>query len=159
MDITLGEEISKFLNDENKNRKIASVKAIGQIRDARYVDKIIETLDDSDWEVRAVAARSLGKLGDNKALDSLSKSLCDKEWWVRYNSAYSIVELPGGIEVIKTVLYGEDRFAKDILISAVENSRILKNIPNDNNLLNSQHVQVLDIIKKYQINKFDRVKA
>jgi HEAT repeat protein len=153
MDKSLIEKIAVFLNDEDKSRRIASIKAIGQLGDKRYLEDIAKALNDSDWEIRAVAARSLGGLSDNRALEYLVKSLCDKEWWVSYNSAYSIVGLPGGFEVIKSVFEGSDKFAKEILLSAIENSGILKKNFNSSRVMNSEGNAIPNIIKEFNIGK------
>lgn len=115
-------EIAKYLNGGDKNKRIACIKAIGQIGDSTYEDSLISCLGDEEWEVRAMAAKSLGTIGNEKAIQPLISGLSDKEWWVRYNSAYSIANLPRGREIIQIVLNGNDKYAKEIMISALENT-------------------------------------
>lgn len=121
-DISLSNEISKYLSDENKELRIASVKAIGSICDEDHLDTIIELLDDVEWEVRAVTARALGNFKDSKILIPLAKALSDSQWYVRFNAATSILGHSEGMNVVSYVFDGEDKFAKDIIISAIENS-------------------------------------
>lgn len=128
MDAKLSEKISQYLDDDVKDRKVAAIKAIGQNADIRFFDKIINKLEDGDWEVRAAAAKSLGRMGDGRALEALRKSLSDSQWWVRYNAAQSIIKLPRGTDMIETVLCGGDKFAKDILISSLEDSGVINDI-------------------------------
>ncbi|MCX7694217.1 MAG: HEAT repeat domain-containing protein [Caloramator sp.] len=120
--ILLADEIAIFLADENKEKKIAALKALGNMGDNRYVAQIIELLKDESWEVRAITAKVLGQIQDNRALIPLVKALSDREWYVRYNAANSLISIEGGIQLVYDVLEGEDRFAKDIVVSVLETS-------------------------------------
>ncbi len=122
-DKAVSAKIIKYVKDSNRNRRAACTKALGQLRDNRYINHLIEALDDADWECRAVAAKSLGLIGDAQALKALMKTLADKEWWVRYNSAWSIVQIPGGLNLVESIISNDDQFAKDIILSALENSK------------------------------------
>lgn len=121
-DMSLSNEISKYLFSENKELRIASVKAIGSICDENHLDTMIKLLDDVEWEVRAVTARALGNFKDNKILIPLAKALSDPQWYVRFNAATSILDHNEGMNVVSYVFEEEDKFAKDIIISAIENS-------------------------------------
>lgn len=120
--ISLSSEISKYLFNENKELRIASVKALGNIGDKTYLDTIIKLLEDTEWEVRAVTARALGNFTDSKILIPLAKALSDSEWYVRFNAATSILNHSEGMSIVSYVFQGTDKFAKDIIISAIENS-------------------------------------
>ncbi len=121
-DISLCNDISKYLFNENKELRIACVKAIGNIGDETYLDDIIKLLDDSEWEIRAVTAKALGNFAHDKILIPLSKALSDVQWYVRYNAATSILCHEKGMSVLSSVFKGNDKFSKDIIISAIENS-------------------------------------
>lgn len=121
-DISLSSDISKFLFNENMELRIASVKAIGSICDETYLATMIKLLEDTEWEVRAVTARALGNFNDAKILMPLAKALSDPQWYVRFNAATSILNHSEGMNVVSYVFDGEDKFAKDIIISAIENS-------------------------------------
>ena len=127
-DLSLSEEISKFLFDLDKEKRISAIKAIGNMGDVRYIEKIIELLEDSEWEVRAIAAKSLGRFEDDRILIPLAKVLSDKQWHVRYNAASSILSAPEGLDTVSYIFEGEDKFAKDIMISAIENSGYMRKI-------------------------------
>lgn len=121
-DMSLNKDISEYLSGEDKERRIAAVKAIGNMSDVRYLNNIIELLEDNEWEVRAVTARVLSNFTNSKILIPLAKSLSDSQWYVRYNAAISILNHDDGIDTISYVFQGKDKFAKDIIISAMENS-------------------------------------
>lgn len=118
---SLGEDISSFLQDDNKEKRIAAIKAIGEIGDDRYLSKITSLLQDEDWEVRAVSAKALGMFGDKKVVTSLSKALSDSQWFVRYNAANSILDVDNDFNFLMDIFQGKDRFAKDIILSSLEN--------------------------------------
>lgn len=149
VDSKISEEIARFIEDEDKNRKIAAIKSIGQIGDIRFIEEIISALQDDSWEVRAIAAKSLGNLQDSRCLPYLKESLKDREWWVRYNSAWSIIRIPRGVEVIEEVLRGEDKFAKDILISAIENSGIINEIYTYESSIDLEKRKIYKLVSEY----------
>lgn len=151
MDIDLNFQISKYIDDEDKNRRIAAIKAIGQNGDVRFLDKLIDKLKDEEWEVRSTTSKSLGRLGDSKALPKLVESLSDSQWWVRYNSARSIFQIPRGIEIIETVIKGEDKFAKDILIASLEDSGVINDIYLYENSQDEKKRNLAYIVRKYVI--------
>ena len=120
-DKSLSEDISKYLFSEDKERRVASVQAIGNMGDVRYLDHIIKLLGDSEWEVRSAAVKVLNNFNDSKVLIPLAKSLSDSQWDVRYNAAISISNHEEGRNIISCIFKGEDKFAKDIIISTMEN--------------------------------------
>ncbi|MBZ4663617.1 MAG: lyase domain protein repeat-containing protein [Caloramator sp.] len=150
----LADEIAIFLADENKEKKIAALKALGNMGDNRYVIQIIELLNDESWEVRAIAVKVLGQLQDNRALIPLVKALSDKEWYVRYNAANSLISIEGGIELVYDVLEGEDRFAKDIVVSVLETSYGWDKVL-EYDMYSSRTPKLSEAIKKY-IKEKDR---
>ncbi|HCL02792.1 MAG TPA: hypothetical protein DHW61_10345 [Lachnoclostridium phytofermentans] len=125
--ISLSKDISKYLLSENKELRIAAVKAMGNIGDEEYLDDIIELLKDCEWEVRALSAKALSNFTDHKILIPLKNALSDREWHVRYNAATTILNHKDGMSVVSSVFEGDDEFAKDIIISAIEHSAENKN--------------------------------
>lgn len=150
MDIALSDLISKYLKDEYKDRRIAAIKAIGQSGDIRFINQIVEKLKDEEWEVRAAAAKSIGRIGGYENLDSLVDALGDREWWVRFNAARSILEIPQGTNKLAKVMEGQDRFAKDILISAMEDSGVLDDIYLYENATEKEKRQLFEQLQKYK---------
>jgi hypothetical protein len=122
MDFALNDIIASFIKEINLTRKIASIKVIGQTYDIRYIDDLIECMKDDSWQVRAIAASSLGKLESGSSLPILIGALNDKEWWVRRNSAQAIFMIPHGVKEIEAVFLAQDSFAKDSILSAMEDS-------------------------------------
>ena len=128
MDSALNDILVLFISEKNLARKIAAIKVIGQTFDIRFLDDLIECMKDEAWQVRSVTAKCLGKLEHDKALPALVSALNDKEWWVRYNSAQAIFMIPNGIKEIEAVFLAQDAFAKDSLLSAMENSGVFSDL-------------------------------
>lgn len=118
----LSKEISNYLYSLDKELRIAALKALGNMTSKDYLVDMIKALEDSEWEVRAVAARALGNFSEEDVLLPLAKSLSDQQWYVRYNAATAILNHNKGMSVVSYVFQGNDRFAKDIIISAIDNS-------------------------------------
>jgi HEAT repeat protein len=53
----------------------AAVESLGNIRDDRAVEPLINTLKDHEQDVRQAAAEALGKLGDTRAVEPLIDTL------------------------------------------------------------------------------------
>lgn len=72
---------------------------LGEIKDVRAVEPLIQALNNQKWVVRMEAARSLGKLGDSRAIEALrtvSKNDTDKE--VRKAASKSLALLKAAIK-------------------------------------------------------------
>ncbi|TJX65498.1 HEAT repeat domain-containing protein [Soehngenia saccharolytica] len=114
------DEIYKFIDDPNNEKKIAAVRAFGNIGDNRYIDDIIKHAKSDSWELRATVAKVLGQLNDAKAIEALLELVRDENFFVRRNSSDSIISLESGLEAVKKVLLGDDKFAIDSIIDSIE---------------------------------------
>jgi HEAT repeat protein len=63
---------------------------LGDIRDARAVEPLVEALDDSSDEVRQAAAKALGDIGDDRAVEPLTQALDDRYRGVRDCASYAL---------------------------------------------------------------------
>jgi HEAT repeat protein len=151
--LKLNDIIFNYIYNVDKEKRIAAIKAIGQNGDIRYLNKIVDMLSDSEWEVRAAAAKSLGRLQDERSLGPLVRALSDSVWWVRYNAANSIIKIRKGISMLQGILSGEDKFAKDSILSALEDSGFMQEIFQDEGSLSEDKRNLADILRNYIINK------
>jgi len=156
MDMELNDQIKNYIDDENKERRIAAIKSIGQNSDVRFLEKIISRLDDSEWEVRAAACKSLGRMADNRIINPLTKSLSDSSWWVRYNAANAILDLPEGLNYVDNIMEGEDNFAKDITISVMQEKGILQELYLFENTADKEKRTLVRSIREYISSKQSR---
>ncbi|MEG3224819.1 MAG: hypothetical protein BME94_04625 [Methanobacteriales archaeon Met13] len=51
-----------------------SAKALGELKNEKAVDPLIEKLDDKDWGVRVASAKALGDIGNEKGVTPLKKA-------------------------------------------------------------------------------------
>ncbi|PWW05124.1 HEAT repeat protein [Paenibacillus cellulosilyticus] len=112
----------KYSSSDNKNLRIACIRAIAETKDSENESHLIGMLEDSEWEVRAAAAKGLEQIGTDKSIPSLGEAVKDKEWWVRQNAASSLVALPGGRKYAESIIKGEDRFASEAIVGVLEMS-------------------------------------
>ncbi|GAG27101.1 unnamed protein product, partial [marine sediment metagenome] len=103
-----------LLRDPDKETRISTAKALGQIGDVSAVESLIISLDDESWEVRAQAAKALGALGDKQAVSKLKRALSDENWWVRHNAADALYRLgEEGIEALHETSCSEEEAPRD----------------------------------------------
>ena len=67
-----------------------AAKTLGDIRDERAVEPLIEALQDRNEDVRCLAARSLGEIGDPRAEESLRRASLDEYRQVRDSATGAI---------------------------------------------------------------------
>ncbi|MFC5402218.1 HEAT repeat domain-containing protein [Cohnella soli] len=112
----------KYSNSNNKNLRIACIRALSDFKGMSNEQCLIAMLEDKEWEVRAAAAKGLEKIGTEQCLDVLAKAVNDKEWWVRQNAASSLVAISGGKEYANRIVNGNDRFAREAIVGVLEMS-------------------------------------
>jgi beta-lactamase regulating signal transducer with metallopeptidase domain len=69
-----------LLNDSDEWVRMASVRALGEIRDERAVEKLINTLSDAAWKVRELSAWALGEMKEERAVQTLCKMLLEDSY-------------------------------------------------------------------------------
>lgn len=148
-DDALGEQIAKFLKCDSKERTLSAIKALAGMHDARYINQISELLTHETWEIRAISAKALGSFNDLSVIDKLIDALSDRQWFVRYNAASSLLNLDTQLKHIARVFKREDKFAKDILISAMENNNILSLILGDTDFSQPFDKETVLLIRNY----------
>ena len=83
-----------LLNDADAWVRMASARALGELRDQRATESLIATLLDSDWQVRQMAAWALSELKDDRAVKALgSVLLADSRPEVRRGAAEALGEI------------------------------------------------------------------
>lgn len=108
------------VKSDDKNLRIASIRALCELKDQADEQYIIPLLEDKDWEVRAAAAKSLEKIGTSNSFTALGKSTGDSVWWVRHNAANTLILIPGGKEYAFEIINGDDQYAREALVSVIE---------------------------------------
>ena len=104
---------------------ISSIRYFYKIIDQRAKSLIIEKMDSNNWEVRATSARTISKYSGKDSVDKLKQTLTDENYYVRSNSAESFLRLVDVERAIEEAVTNEDRFARDILVYAMNISGIM----------------------------------
>lgn len=110
---------------DEKEIIISSTRYFYKIIDERAKDDIVENMSSKDWEVRATSARVVSKYTGEKIIDKLKQTLTDENYYVRYNSAESFLKLVDSTTAIDEAITNEDRFARDILLYAMNTRGII----------------------------------
>ncbi len=80
-----------------------AAQALGEFKDPRAVEPLIEALDDSNQWVRIVAAEALGQLGAQEAVEHLLSSLDDNSIWVRRASVVALGQV-GNVRAVPPLM-------------------------------------------------------
>ena len=113
-------EIKQFVQSEDMEMRIASVRALSKTQDKKILPYIISTLDDDKWEVRAAAAKGISEIRDEKTYLPILKAMEDSAWWVRQNAAMAALSVENPKILIDNVLRSGDSYAADSLYHAAE---------------------------------------
>jgi hypothetical protein len=87
------EHLLKALNGHDRDVKLGVIEALGEIKDVRSVQPLINLLKDPSVEVRWATAVALGEIGDRRAVGALVQVLGDTDKYVRYGAAISLEKL------------------------------------------------------------------
>jgi len=108
------EGLIKALKHRDDDIRADAAKALGEIRDPRAVEPLIDALKpDPDSFVRQRAAYALGNIGDAKAVEPLIQSLKDEDKDVRWAAASSLGDL-GDIRAVKPLIQALKDEDKDV---------------------------------------------
>jgi len=78
---------------ESGMMRVAAIKALGSIGDARALDVLLGGLNDGDVNKRRNAASGLGNLGDESAIELLIWASRDQDDWVRMGAIGSLKKI------------------------------------------------------------------
>lgn len=108
--------LTEALKDKDPKVRAHAAQVLGEIRDARAVDPLINLLKDEKAIVRSQAAASLGQIKDPKAVEPLIGSLKDSDPSVRRWSIWALGEL-NDAKAVKPLLelMKEDAFRSDAI--------------------------------------------
>ncbi len=76
--------------------------------------------EDVDMNIKIVVASVLSAYPCRESIEVLKKSLGSSNWYVRFNSANSLLDIGLSEEDKQSILDGNDRYARDMLIYAME---------------------------------------
>ncbi|MEX2704697.1 MAG: HEAT repeat domain-containing protein [Candidatus Freyrarchaeum guaymaensis] len=85
--------ISALKNSEDWGDRVEAAWTLGETKDRRAVEPLIQALGDEHWRVRWRAAWALGEIGDERAVEPLIRALEDKDSRVRESAARALGEI------------------------------------------------------------------
>ena len=76
---------------------------MGNLRDQRAHDLLIEALDSQELVIQQAAIAALGEIGDLKAVDHILKFALSEDWLIRQNLAKALgnISTPKSISALK----------------------------------------------------------
>jgi hypothetical protein len=111
----LAPEIEGFLESDNINLVLDTIRALSQLRYKAITEKMIKLLSHEAWEVRSVAVGALASINVDDYIDHFITALCDKEWQVRYNAGSALSKIRNSDFIAKKVIATNDKYAMDML--------------------------------------------
>ena len=117
--------IVPYLESENVNILIDSIRALGKLNYTAAAEQIRGYTQHPQWSVRSTAATALAELAPENCYTDLLRCLCDREWWVRFHAAEALYTLPGHPDLMTDVQALGDRFAFEMMRYIKERSELL----------------------------------
>ena len=115
-----------YLQSENTNVLIDSIRTLGKLRYAPAEESIRQHAAHSEWSVRSTAATALSEIAPDHCYEELLRCLCDREWWVRFHAAEALSKLPGHPDLMADVQALQDRFAFEMMRYIQERTQLLR---------------------------------
>jgi HEAT repeat protein len=86
--------LTSLLTDSDEWVRMAAVRTLGEIRDERAVEPLMNTLSDGSWRVRELGAWALGEMKEERAVQTLGKLLLeDAQAEVRETASWALGEI------------------------------------------------------------------
>lgn len=112
------EMLALLRSTEELEVRIACLRYFGKYPDERVrplLYQIGRECDDARWELYAVCMTVLSAYPEGETVEILKRGLRSRNWYVRYNAALSLRELKVDAALVRDVLEGDDRYAKEML--------------------------------------------
>ena len=81
------------VNSPERSSRWASCEGLGELRDVRAVEPLVQRLGDKDRWVRSDACEALGRLGDLRAVEPLIERLSDTSFFVSGSAQRALVDI------------------------------------------------------------------
>ncbi|MGF7058964.1 HEAT repeat domain-containing protein [Brassicibacter mesophilus] len=149
--------IKKYLSNEDKEIRIAALKAsneIGDIGDFEYTKMILNKYNDYSWEVRSFLARALSNFRNIDSTKILVKLMKDSRWRVRYNAGNSLaIHGENGIFMLSCMLFSDDKFAQDMAWQVLQKELMFNQLAIDGLGNKSLLEKAYSNIEKYKLTR------
>ncbi len=123
--VELSPLLEPYLNSDQMNLLIDSIRSVGSLRYRPAEDVIRQHTSHIEWIVRSVAVTGLASIAPENCYEDLLRCLCDSEWWVRFHAAEELSRLPGHEDLMEDVTRLGDRFAFEMMRYILERNDLL----------------------------------
>jgi len=106
--------IEDFLDSDNINLLIDTMRALSILRYKPVTDKLVKLMKHQAWEVRSVAVNAVAAIDAKEHIDDLVLALQDSEWQVRFNAGAALSMIKDSGTIREKVIASGDRFAMDM---------------------------------------------
>ncbi|MDL2289198.1 HEAT repeat domain-containing protein [Clostridia bacterium OttesenSCG-928-F22] len=111
----LADRLIPYLDDNNYNVVIDTVRSLGQLKYQQAAPEIAQLLTHKQWEVRAVAVTALASIDIVRWEKEVVQALSDPEWTVRNNAASALSKTPYANRILHDVAESGDKYAFEVL--------------------------------------------
>jgi len=108
-------------NDIDDKARAYAANVLGEIKDSRTVEPLIDSLSDTDYFVRGKVIMALGKKKDPRVVVPLIESLNDSDYFVREKAIFALGEIadPRAVAPLIAILKGNDPFLSSCAAAAL----------------------------------------
>ena len=116
--------IEGFLDEDNINLLIDTMRALSNIQYKPVMDKLAGLMKHERWEVRSAAVNAVAAMDTHANVDNLVLALQDSEWQVRFNAGVVLGKVEDSGIIRDKVAASGDKFAMDMFESFVQLANI-----------------------------------
>ncbi len=146
-------QIVRFLKSKNRDHALASIRALGKLKDDRVLLTLISHLNNSDDEIMEELTSTIAVYG-KKAMTHLIKNLSSENWLARKNSAKTLkkmgsIVLKSMVEILGTPDEDTAYWAAEILgeIGLKAENRLINFLEDSNHSIRFHAVKTLGKLK------------
>jgi hypothetical protein len=110
----LAPDIEGFLDSDNINLLIDTMRALSVLQYKPVIDKLAALMRHKAWEVRAVAVNAVAAIDREDYIDALVTALQDSEWQVRFNAGAALSKVKDTNLIREKIVATGDKFAMDM---------------------------------------------
>ena len=115
--------------EEDKELRLAAVRYFGRYPYPPALETLLRLAGDGDplqWEYATVSVSALARYQDLRILGVLKQALHSANWYVRYAAAESLEAQQVRYEDLLDIVYGNDRYAREMITYRLEARRMRK---------------------------------
>ncbi len=124
--VQLSEEILKFIDSENLNLLISSIKTLGNLKYTPIKERLVVMLQDANWEITCAIVETLAKIDPINSYEIIFPFIFHEEWWVRFRTSEALALLPDNERLLRDVKLSQDKYAIEMVSYMLERKKLMK---------------------------------